>query len=113
MFGNLGEVELTAQLKAASRQKRNKGDILFLLSDPAEQVFLIKGGRIKLEKVFEDGSELTLDIRKKGDFVGENSLSEGAEYPVSAIFLEDTLTCGFDKRQLEELVIKIQPLDFK
>lgn len=106
MFGNLGEVEMGALLKAANRKKRKKGEILFLQSDPANEVFLIKGGRVKLEKVFEDGSELTLDIRKQGDFVGENSFSEEAEYPVTAICVEDTLTCGFNKAQFEELVLQ-------
>lgn len=105
MFENLAEADLLALLGAARRKKRKKGDILFMQSDSADEVFLIKGGRVRLEKVFEDGSELTLDIRKKGDFVGENSFSEDAEYPVSAICLEDTLTCGFSKIQFEELVL--------
>ena len=105
MFGNLGEADLTALLTAASRKKRKKGDILFMQSDSADELFLIKGGRVKLEKVFEDGSELTLDIRKAGDFVGENSFSEEAEYPVSAVCLEDTLTCGFNKKQFEQLIL--------
>ena len=74
-------------------------------SDSADELFLIKGGRVKLEKVFEDGSELTLDIRKAGDFVGENSFSEEAEYPVSAVCMEDTLTCGFNKKQFEQLIL--------
>jgi len=64
---------------------------LFLQGDSADKMFLIKGGRIKLSKVLEDGSELTLDIRKAGDFVGENMFSEEGEYPVSAYCLEDTL----------------------
>ena len=64
---------------------------MFLQGDPADKMFLIKGGRIKLSKVLEDGSELTLDIRKAGDFVGENMFSEEGEYPVSAYCLEDTL----------------------
>ncbi len=84
MFENLAEADLMALLTAARRMKRRKGETLFLQSDVAEEVFLIKGGRVRLEKVFEDGSELTLDIRKKGDFVGENSFSEDAEYPVTA-----------------------------
>lgn len=37
-------------------------------------MFLIKGGRVKLSKVLEDGTELKLDIRKACDFVGENIL---------------------------------------
>jgi CRP/FNR family transcriptional regulator len=69
-------------------------------------MFLIKGGRIKLTKVFENGDELTLDIRKAGDFVGENMFSEEGQYPVSAYCIEDTLTCGFSRSQFEELVLQ-------
>jgi CRP/FNR family transcriptional regulator len=68
-------------------------------------VFLIKGGRIKLTKVLEDGTELMLDLRKAGDFVGENMFSEEGEYPVSAVCIEDTLTCGFTRSQFEALVL--------
>ena len=65
-------------------------------------MFLIKGGRVKLSKVLEDGTEQTLDICKAGDFVGENMFSEeGRGYPVSAYCLEDTLTCGFSRSQFE------------
>ena len=68
-------------------------------------MFLIKGGRVKLSKVLEDGTELTLDIRKAGDFVGENMFSEEGQYPVSAYCLEDTLTCGFSRSQFEQMVL--------
>ena len=47
-----------------------------------------------------------LDIRKDGDFVGENSFAEQELYPVSAICLEDTLTCGFSRGQFEKLVLE-------
>ena len=79
---------------------------MFLQGDPADKMFLIKGGHIKLSKVLEDGSELTLDIRKAGDFVGENMFSEEGEYPVSAYCLEDTFTCGFSRTQFEQLVLR-------
>jgi CRP/FNR family transcriptional regulator len=50
--------------------------------------------------------EWTLDIRKAGDFVGENMFSEEGQYPVSAYCLEDTLTCGFSRSQFEALVLQ-------
>lgn len=106
MFDNLSQEDLTELVKAAHRKKLVKGEALFLQSDPAEALFLIKGGRVKLEKVFEDGSGLTLDIRKDGDFVGENTFSDEGHYPVSAICLEDTLICSFNKSQFEQLVLK-------
>ncbi len=44
---------------------------------PGERLlFLIKAGRVKLAKLSEDGAEITLDIRKAGDFIGETVLSE-------------------------------------
>lgn len=45
-----------------------------------------------------------LDLRRSGDFVGENMFSEEGEYPVSEVCLEDILTCGFTRSQFEELV---------
>lgn len=105
VFQNLPEADAKALSRGALRKKLTKGQVLFFQGDAADEMFLIKAGRIKLNKVLEDGTEITLDIRKAGDFVGENTLSEEGHYPVSAYCLEDTLTCGFTKNQLEQLVI--------
>lgn len=106
IFENLDPEEVKALSSEALRKKSVKGQALFLQGDPADEMFLIKGGRVKLTKVLEDGNELTLDIRKAGDFVGENMFSEESEYPVSAYCLEDTLTCGFSRNQFENLVLQ-------
>lgn len=106
IFQNLDSEDVMALSHEALRKKSAKGESLFLQGDPADEMFLIKGGRIKLSKVLEDGTELMLDIRKAGDFVGENMFSEEGAYPVSAVCLEDTLTCGFSRQQFEELVLK-------
>ena len=106
IFQNLKPEELEALSHDALRKKSIKGQALFIQGDPADEMFLIKGGRVKLNKVFEDGTEITLDIRKAGDFVGENMLSEEGQYPVGAFCLEDTLTCGFNRTQFETLVLQ-------
>lgn len=82
-----------------------KGSPAFIQGDPGDEMFLIKTGRIKLCKVHEDGSEVTLDFRKAGDFIGENILSGQEDYPLSAWALEDTVTCGFKKKNFNELVL--------
>lgn len=106
IFQNLDPEEIEALSNEAIRKKLNKGESLFLQGDSADEMFLIKGGRIKLSKFHEDGTELTLDIRKAGDFVGENMFSDEGEYPVSAYCLEETITCGFSRNQFEKLVLK-------
>jgi len=84
IFQNLEAEEAEALARAALRKKSTRGHALFLQGDPSDEMFLIKSGRVKLSKVLEDGTELTLDIRKAGDFVGENMLSEEGHYPVGA-----------------------------
>lgn len=106
IFQNLEAEEVEALSRVALRKKSTKGEALFLQGDPADEMFLIKGGHVKLSKVLEDGTELTLDIRKPGDFVGENMFSEEGHYPVGAYCLEDTLTCGFSRSQFEQLVLQ-------
>lgn len=106
IFKNLDPLEIEALGREALRKKSTKGEALFYQGDPAREMFLVKGGRIKLTKIFEDGNELTLDIRKAGDFVGETMFSEEGRYPVSAYCLEETLTCGFSRGQFERLVLR-------
>jgi len=67
-------------------------------------MFLVKGGKVKLSKVLENGTEITLDIRKEGDFLGEHILSEEMDYPMSARSLDDSVICGFSRNGFENLV---------
>jgi CRP/FNR family transcriptional regulator len=69
-------------------------------------MFLLKSGRVKLTRLFENGNEITLDIRKAGDFIGETVLTEAGLYPVSAVCLEPVMTCGFAKDQLEGIILE-------
>ena len=105
IFKNLDKAEIGALSQDALRKRSSKGQALFLQGDPTDEMFLIKGGRVKLTKVLQNGNELTLDIRKAGDFVGENMFAEEGHYPVSAYCLEETLTCGFNRSQFERIVL--------
>lgn len=105
VFADLQPPELEALAGSAARRRFARGEAIFLQGQPAIRMFLIKAGRVKLSKISEDGQEITLDIRKAGDFLGENMLNEDGELPLSAHCLEDTLTCGFTKAGFEKLVL--------
>lgn len=105
IFDELRPTELEALAASAQRRRFGRGEVIFYQGQPANQMFLIKGGRAKLTKVTEEGQEVTLDIRKAGDFLGENMLNEDQEFPLTATCLEETLTCGFTKQGFEKLVM--------
>ncbi|HHP7233002.1 MAG TPA: Crp/Fnr family transcriptional regulator [Desulfobacterales bacterium] len=108
MFENLQEPELVALLDVALRKQYPIGAAVFSQGQPADRMFLIKGGRIKLSRVSEDGAEVTLDIRKPGDVLGENVLGEDepAVYPLSAWSMESSLLCGITRTHFEQLVLR-------
>ena len=105
IFRDLEPDELQALSDSALRRRHRKGDFLFRQGDDAEKMYLIKGGRVRLVKSLEDGTEVTLDIRQAGDFIGESVLGGTAELPFSACCLEETLTCGFSLGQFQNLVL--------
>lgn len=88
------------------RKRLSAGDELFRQGDPADGMYLIKLGSVKLWKTTEEGRVLTLDVRKAGDLLGESVLLEEGEYPVGATSLETTLVCGIDRKSFEMLVLR-------
>lgn len=105
LFDSFNKKQLEELQRIGLRKFIKKGAPAFIQGDPGHEMFLIKTGRIKLCKVHEDGSEVTLDFRKAGDVIGENIFSGQENYPLSAWALADTITCGFNINNFNELVL--------
>ncbi len=106
LFNNISPDEMEVLSGNAKRRQLAKGQYIFRQEDPSVEMFLLKSGRVKLSKIIENGNEITLDIRKAGDFIGENIFSEESCYPVNAVCMDDTLTCGFTRKQLDEIILQ-------
>ena len=113
LFKGLNPDEKKEISQGALRTKLVQGQMLFREGDSANELFLIKYGRVKLSKLLENGNELTLDIREPGDFVGETLLSSEGRYPVNAVSLEETMTCGFQRSHFERLVMQHPQIGLK
>jgi len=113
LFQHLEPSDLSALLDAAWRSQYETGEIIFLQDERADKMFLIKAGRVKLTKFSERGHEIILDIRKAGDMLGENMLSEDADYPLTAECMETTLLCGFNRARFERLVVDYPKIAFQ
>ncbi len=60
LFRDLPNETLMAMSQSAIRYPKKRGERIFLEGDPADTMFLIKGGRIKLSKLSESGTSLSL-----------------------------------------------------
>ena len=106
LFASLSQEDTEALAQAAQRRRLPQGRVIFRQGAPANQMFLIKGGRVKLSKVTPEGDEITLDLRQAGDFLGENMLNQDTAFPVTATCLTESLLCGFSKSGFERLVLE-------
>ncbi len=106
LFNNITPAEFEILSTLAKRKVIKKGEYVFHQDDTSNEMFLLKSGRVKLTKILENGNEMTLDIRKAGDFIGENIFSEDGTYPVNAVCMEDALSCGFTKAQMETVILE-------
>jgi CRP/FNR family cyclic AMP-dependent transcriptional regulator len=53
----------------------HKGQIVYAQGDPADSVFYIQTGKIKVTVISEQGKEAVIALQGAGDFFGESSLS--------------------------------------
>lgn len=87
-FATLSEAARES-LRALLRSRTvDKDEYLFLEGDPADMLYLVGSGRIKVLKHSDTGKEMLLEIVSAGDTVGEVGVLDGAVYPVSAQAME-------------------------
>ena len=69
-----------------------KGRILYQAGTPANHVFTIREGMVKVVRASSSGEEKIVRLIKRGDVVGIEALLE-QNYKATAIVLDDVLTC--------------------
>lgn len=106
LFDGLSDADRAALGPRLCRRRHAAGTILFREGDPGDRMYLLKAGAVKLSKITEEGRELTLDVRRLGDLLGESCFLEEAEFPVTGTCLEPTITCGFTRGVLESVVLE-------
>ena len=77
------------------------GQTLFHEGDPANRVFTLTRGTLKLYKLLPDGRRHVTDFMHPGDFLG---ISSDEEHAVSAEALEDAQLCWFPRDRFDDFV---------
>jgi CRP/FNR family transcriptional regulator, cyclic AMP receptor protein len=73
---------------AASRRAYEAGAALFHARQPPDRVWILLSGRVKLNRITEDGREVVLAVREPGDLIGEMAAIDGEPRSAGAVALE-------------------------
>jgi CRP/FNR family cyclic AMP-dependent transcriptional regulator len=85
--------------------KRPRGEWIFVLGDPANSIYLLREGRVKITTFREDGHELVHKIIGPGEIFGDISTILGIPRTTSAQVLEASLLCEVRRQDFESLLI--------
>jgi CRP-like cAMP-binding protein len=97
--------ESLAVIARTLRARRfRRGEVLFHEGDPGDALLVVVSGAVKVVVPSEDGGEAILATLRRGDFLGELAVLDGAPRSASAVALEATEALALPRDQFLGLV---------
>ena len=90
LFSQLREGDLDKLAHAAQDRSYPKNSVILFQDDPGDALYIVVAGQVKVVLIAEDGREVILSIRSKGDFFGEMSLIDQEPRSAHVIAMEDS-----------------------
>ena len=106
LFQGISETEAQRVDRLCAERKYRKGAAIFSKGDPANALFIVKEGRVRILSLSEKGTETIVHILKEGAIFGELLLSE-ENRAFTAIAGTDALVTVLSKGVLVELLAAI------
>jgi CRP/FNR family transcriptional regulator len=103
IFKDLSQKSLSIIAKSIQTLVLKKGELIITEADVATGVYFVHSGAVKLTKQDENGNEIIVCVKQKGDVFAEACLfTKKAEcYPATATMLQDGKVFFLDKLELE------------
>lgn len=107
IFCSLPSIQKEQLSEIIQTKKMTKGEVLFHEYDPAEAIFFINEGKVRISKSTPDGKEIVLSIRQSGDMFAEVALfsREGSNYPATAVCMEGGYVSYLKNDELESFLL--------
>lgn len=106
LFSSLTPAELAAVSNCLQPQAYEKNTTIFIEGEPAENLFIIVYGKIKVFKLSSGGRVQVLKIFSAGDSFAEAAMFKHAVYPAFATTMQKTLLLKFARSDLLKLIAK-------
>jgi CRP/FNR family cyclic AMP-dependent transcriptional regulator len=92
--------------QTTSMQKSAKKEIIYFPDEPANTIYFLKEGKIKIYRLSEDGKTTTLHLMGPGEIFGESALLGQRTHDNIAEVVEDAVVCAMDKNDFQMMMEK-------
>lgn len=90
--------------KFTSARRYERGQTVYCIDDPADELFEIRSGRVKIVRLSPEGQQKILDIYQTGDFFGELCICGGHRRTEQAVALEPLVATSFQMQGMMEIL---------
>lgn len=104
LLAQLGPDALARLSEKVELREVKRREVVYLPGDPAETIYLVNGGRVKISKVTRDGKALTLNYCGPSEIFGESSLVEGGAREEMAEAMENSMISELELTTFEDLL---------
>lgn len=108
----LTDEELERLIPLLTERRFRPRQLMFNAGDPAELVFLVLKGRVKIFQVAENGKEIILEVIGKGGVVGDMAIVEAGERTACAQAIDDTVAVSISWEDFSHLLQQSPRLGF-
>lgn len=88
-------------------------EVVYLSDDPANHIYILKKGKVKISRLSDDGKEVILGILRPGEVFGELSIIDQERRDEMAIVTEDALVCKISTAFFEQIMLHNQKFNFQ
>lgn len=111
LFAGLGADERQAAVAAATSRRIARGQALFHQDEPAEALFVVEAGRIKLTQLTPDGREVIVRLAGPGEPFAAIAALDGKAYPFTAVAAVPSRVLVFGRPALRALFARLPRLE--
>lgn len=102
----LGQSDLEEIEERSILNTYKKNQTIFLQGNSSHGIFCINSGKIKILMINKDGRESIVRLVSAGDVIGHRAVFSDEPYHASAVAIEDSVVCFFDKEFIFEIIKK-------
>lgn len=106
LFQGVPQADLLRLLQAAHRQSLSAGGFFFLQGDPAERMYVLLDGRVKLSKIGVDGQQALIRVITPVHLFALVAMTTAHDYLVTAYAAEDSSALYWTRLELMNFVLQ-------
>ncbi|MCU0486929.1 MAG: Crp/Fnr family transcriptional regulator [Anaerolineales bacterium] len=106
LFQGVAQNQLEELLKAAHQKQIQAGEFFFLQDDPAERMYVLLEGRVKLSQAGPEGEQVLIRVITPVSLFALVAITTASSYLVAAQAAEHSLALYWTRQELMEFVLR-------